>query len=162
MADQPELSVAAARRAAADDDLDAWMADFLASPGSDNAELADILRDRELWWLGPLLLPIDRLHRLAGPPGHPVLTEVDESWWRDDVEDLGRRIADGWEPPPLVVTYRQRQLVVEDGNHRIEAIRQAGRADAWAIVGFADRAERDRYATSSLADGGQALVDAAT
>jgi hypothetical protein len=162
MADQPRFSVDAAQRAAADDDLDAWMATFLASPGSDNAELAGILHDRELWWLGPLLLPIDRLHRLAGPPGHPVLTEVDESWWRDDVEGLGQRISEGWVPPPLVVTYRDRQLVVEDGNHRIEAIRRAGRSEAWAIVGFRDRAERDRYAAASLADGGRSLVAAAT
>jgi hypothetical protein len=162
MGDHPEFSVEAAQRAAARDELDTWMTEFLASPGSDNPELAEILQGRELWWLGPLLLPIDRLHRLAGPPGHPVLSEVDESWWRDDVEGLGQRISDGWEPPPLVVTYRDRQLVVEDGNHRVEAIRQAGRDDAWAIVGFEDREMRDRYATSSLEDGGRSLIDAAT
>jgi len=162
MRDHHEFSVDAARAAAADDALDAWMAEFLASPGSDNAELAEILRDRELWWLGPLLLPIDRLHRLAGPPGHPVLTEVDEGWWRDDVGALGERISAGWEPPPLVVTHRDRQLVVEDGNHRIEAIRQAGGDEAWAIVGFEEQVERDRYATSSLIDGGRSLIDSAT
>jgi hypothetical protein len=161
MADHQGFSVDAARRAAAVDELDTWMAEFLASPGSDNAELAEILHDRELWWLGPVLLPIDRLHRLAGPPGHPVLSEVDEDWWRDDVGDLGERIERGWEPPPLVVTYRNRQLVVEDGNHRIEAIRQAGRDEAWAIVGFEDRSERDRFAAESLDDGGRSLVESA-
>jgi hypothetical protein len=155
------FSVDAARRAAAVDDLDTWMAEFLASPGSDNAELAEILRGRDLWWLGPIRLPIDRLHRLAGPPGHPVLTEVHESWWRDDVAELGERIEDGWEPPPLVVTYRDRQLVVEDGNHRIEAIRRAGDDGAWAIVGFADRDERDRFAATTLEDGGRSLVESA-
>ena len=77
------FTVGAARDAAARDELAAWVARFLASPGSDNAGLAALLGDPPRSWLGPVLLPIDRLLRLAGPKGHPVLREVDDEEWRD-------------------------------------------------------------------------------
>jgi hypothetical protein len=40
MSDDHEYSVEAARKAAERGELDAWVARFLASPGSDNAPLA--------------------------------------------------------------------------------------------------------------------------
>jgi len=36
--------------------------------------------------------------------------------------------------------------VLEDGNHRVESIRQAGRRRTWAVVGFERPQERDRFA----------------
>lgn len=140
-----KFTVETAREAAARDELDAWMARFLASPGSDNAELGQMLRERSLLWIGPLELPIDKLNRLAGPPGHPVLVPVDDEAWRDDVEDLEERVEEGWEPPPVVVTYEDGQLKLEDGNHRVEGMRRAGETMAWSVVGFQTAEERDRF-----------------
>jgi hypothetical protein len=37
-------------------------------------------------------------------------------------------------------------LVLEDGNHRVEALRRAGSNQAWAVIGFVDPEERDRFA----------------
>lgn len=145
MTDEHPYSVTTAREAAERGDLAAWVAEFLASPGSDNAPLAEILAERPNNWTGPVQLPIDQLGRLAGPPGHPVLEEVEEHEWRDDVEDLKERVEEGWEPPPLVVTCRDGQFLVEDGNHRIEGMRRAGVEEAWSIVNFEDPAERDRF-----------------
>lgn len=145
MTDDHPYSVTTAREAAERDDLAAWVAAFLASPGSDNAPLAEILSERPDNWTGPVQLPIDRLSRLAGPPGAPVLEEVEEHEWRDDVEDLKERVEEGWEPPPLIVTCRDDQFLVEDGNHRIEGMRRAGVDEAWSIINFEDPAERDRF-----------------
>jgi hypothetical protein len=64
-------SVEAARAAAERDGLRDWVADFLASPGSDNAPLGAELRERYRWWVGPVELPLDQLNRLAGPPASP-------------------------------------------------------------------------------------------
>lgn len=141
------FSVASARRAAGEGELGAWVARFLASPGSDNAALGEQLTEAERWWSGPVRLPIDRLHRLAGPAGDPVLVTVDEDEWRDDVEELADRIDDDLDLPPVVVSYRSGsgQLVLEDGNHRVEALRRAGHRFAWGIVGFDDRDDRDRF-----------------
>ena len=61
-----------------------------------------------------------------------MIVEVDEDEWRDDVDDLADEVADGREPPPVVVRHEDGQLVLEDGNHRVEAMRRAGRTTAWA------------------------------
>ena len=149
MAADEEHTVDSARAAAARDELGAWVTAFLGSPGSDNAELADLLTEQGLCWLGPVQLPLDQLGRLAGPPGAPVMEEVDDEYWRDDVDELARRIEDGLQPPPTVVTYRDGDLVLEDGNHRVEALRRAGVGVAWCIVGFRDAEERDRFVVRS-------------
>ena len=141
----PETARAAAKR----DELGDWVAEFLSSPGSDNAELADDLTGRLAWWLGPVQVPIDDLHRLAGPPGAPVLQELGEDEWRDDVDDLSRRVRAGHEPPPVIASYRNGQLVLEDGNHRVEAVRRAGAGHAWAVIGFESTEARDSYLAGS-------------
>jgi hypothetical protein len=145
--DDHEFSVSSARRAAQRDDLDEWVRRFLASPGSDNAELGRQLTAEPRWWIGPVRLPITSLHRLVGPPGDPVLCPVeDDDSWRDDVAEMAEKIdEDAWEPPPVVVMYRHDQLVLEDGNHRVESLRRAGETDAWAVVGFESADERERF-----------------
>jgi hypothetical protein len=140
-----QFSTASARAAADRDELGTWVAEFLASPGSDNALLAERLADGDPVWFGPVRLPISELNRLAGPAGEPVLEVVEEDEWRDDVDDMKEKIDDGWEPAPMVVSYRDDQLVLEDGNHRTESLRQAGEEDAWAIVRFDDAAQRDQF-----------------
>lgn len=146
--DEP-YTTATAREAAARDELGQWVERFLASPGSDNALLGEALAAAPRWWMGPVELPLDQLHRLAGPPGAPVLEVVDEDWWRDDVQDLAERIDDGLEPAPVVVSHREGQLVLEDGNHRVEALRRAGTEHAWAVISFETEAELDRFVARS-------------
>lgn len=144
-----EFSVDAARQAAVDDQLEAWVAQFLASPGSDNAELGRMLAERGLTWFGPVEVPIDELHRLAGPPGEPVLVAVDDDFWRDDVEEMEQKVEDGWQPPPVIATYRGDHLVLEDGNHRVESLRRAGEDRAWTVIGFERPEDRERYAATT-------------
>jgi hypothetical protein len=141
----PETARAAARR----DRLGDWVAEFLSSPGRDNAPLAHELSERLRCWLGPVEVPIDDLHRLAGPPGAPVLQEVDDDEWRDDVDDLSRRVEAGHEPTPVIASYRGGRLVLEDGNHRVEAVRRAGARQAWVVIGFESPEERDGYLARS-------------
>jgi hypothetical protein len=61
------------------------------------------------WWAGPVSLPLDQLHRLAGPAGDPVLCPVPEEYWDDRVEAMDELAQKGWEPAPVIVAYR-RQL----------------------------------------------------
>lgn len=129
-----DYSLASARAAASEGRLDRWVSDFLASPGSDNADLADLLEEEGLAWEGPVRLPIDELNRLAGPPGDPVLVEVPAKEWRDDVHEMREEVEDGWEPPPVIVVERGGQFVLEDGNHRVESLRQAGETEVWALL----------------------------
>jgi hypothetical protein len=145
MTEDDRESLDAARAAAARDELGAWVAEFLASPGSDNAELGEELTTELRWWLGPVQIPLNQLHRLAGPRSDAVLCPVDDDYWRDDVNDLAQKVNDGWEPPPVIVSYRDGQLVLEDGNHRVEGVRRSGDRHTWAVIGFEDPEERDRF-----------------
>jgi hypothetical protein len=145
MTDDDRYSVDAARAAAERGQLEPWVAEFLASPGSDNGPLAEELTNRPRWWLGPIRIPLRQLHRLAGPPGEPVLRALDEDEWRDDVEDLEHKVRDGWEPPPVIASYRAGRLVLEDGNHRVEGVRRSGARVTWVVIGFDDPDERERF-----------------
>jgi hypothetical protein len=149
VSDDHTYSIGSARSAAARDELGEWVSGFLASPGSDNAALGEQLKDQRLFWIGPLRVPLDQLFRLAGPADAPVLCPVDEDAWRDDVDELAEKVDDGLEPPPVIVTAQDDQLVVEDGNHRIEALRRAGVDHAWAVIGFEGPEQRDRFVARS-------------
>jgi hypothetical protein len=150
MRDDPEFSVESARRAAGEDRLRDWVAQFLASPGSDNAVLAEKLSKELTWWAGPVQLPLGKLHRLAGPPGDPVLCPVDDEYWDERVEDMDELAERGWDPPPVIVACRGDELVLEDGNHRAEGLRRAGRQVIWAVIGFAEQEARDRFRAGSV------------
>lgn len=132
-----EHTIDSARAAQRRDVLGDWVAEFLASGGSDNAALGEELRTEIRHWHGPIRLPLDELQRFVGPPGDPVVVEVDEDYWDDRVPDLADKIEDGMEPPPVIVRVRDDGLHLEDGNHRVEGLRRAGETRAWAIVGAA-------------------------
>jgi hypothetical protein len=146
MHDDPPYTVGSARAAADQGQLATWVARFLASPGSDNRVLAEQLPKELGWWVGPVRLPLDQLNRLAGPPGDPVLCPVDEEYWDDRVDAMDKLAEVGWEPPPVIVAYRKGQFVLEDGNHRVESVRQAGQQVIWAVVGFAHREDSAHFA----------------
>jgi hypothetical protein len=145
MSDDAEYLVEGAQGAAERGELRDWVRRFLSSPGSDNPGLGEQLSETLGWWLGPVPLPIDRLHRLAGPPDAPVLCPIDEEDWGDDVDEIQQRVEQGWVPPPVIVTYRDGQLVLEDGNHRVEGLRRSGARETWAVVGFESAEEHDRF-----------------
>jgi len=146
MTEQQEFSVESARDAAERDELEDWVIRFLSSPGSDNAPLAEILTAPPRVWAGPMRLPIDRLNRLAGPPDEPVLCPVDDDFWRDDVDEIADQVhSDGWTPPPVIVTFQDGQLTLEDGNHRVEGLRRAAEHATWAVVGFESAEDRDAF-----------------
>ena len=55
-----------------------------------------------------------------------MLCPVDDDEWGDNVEEMKDNIEDGWEPPPLIVSFQDDKLVLEDGNHRVESLRRSG------------------------------------
>lgn len=144
MADDRRFSLGSAFEAARDDRLALWVGDFLTSRGSDNAILAAALANHRHWWLGPVALPVEDLVRLAGPEDD-ALCPIDEEEWEDDVESMEESLEEGWEPPPLLVEYQEGKLLLQDGNHRYEALVRAGETQAWALVMFDNPEARDRF-----------------
>ena len=146
-----EFSLAGARAAAADEDeLAQWVGAFLASDGSDNEVLAAALAQERHWWVGPLRVPVDEFVRLAGPEDE-ALCPIEPDEWEGDVDAMEDSLDEGWQPPPLLAEYQDGRLVLQDGNHRYEALVRAGQSHAWALVFFDDPRERDEFrATSAL------------
>jgi hypothetical protein len=146
------FDLASARAAAGEGRIAEWVGEFLASPGSDNATLAAGLAQRRHWWLGPLRLPIDHLTRLAGPE-LSVECPIDPAEWNDDVDLMTDELDEGWEPPPLLAQWSPEYgaLLVQDGNHRLEALQREGASHAWVIAWFDDPNDLDRFLAKILA-----------
>jgi len=140
----PRFSLSSARAAAAAGRTALWVGEFLASRGSDNSVLAAALAQEPHWWVGPIRVPLDDLVRLAGPE-KDALVPVAREAWEDDVENMQESIDQGWEPPPLLAEYQDGRLLLQDGNHRYEALAREREREAWVLVFFNDPAERDAF-----------------
>ena len=140
-----QFSLATAFEAAERDRLALWVGDFLASRGSDNATLAAGLAQEPTWWLGPLRVPLSDLTQLAGPDDEDVLGPIEPEDWEGDVGAMEESLEQGWEPPPLLAEFRDGQLLIQDGNHRYEALERAGESHTWVLIWFTDETERDRF-----------------
>ena len=152
MTAEDPYSVEAAKRADDAGRLAEWVTTFLASPGSDNEALAAELVFGGASFLGPVRLPLDDLHPLAGPDDHDVFIPVPERQGGDEVASMDESLARGWEPPPLLVSYRGGLYMLEDGNHRHDALRRAGATHTWAIVVFWDESERSAFSSCLAPD----------
>ena len=145
------FSLESAHAAAAEGRTAIWVGDFLSSRGSDNVVLAAALAQRPHWWVGPVLVPLGDLERLAGPEDD-VLVRVPEDVWEDDVEAMQEHLEHGWEPPPVLAEYRDGRLLLQDGNHRYEALARENESHAWTLVFFESAAERESFLATRSAD----------
>ena len=79
-----------------------------------------------------------------------MVCDVDPAEWEHDVEEVRTNLDDGWEPPPLLAEWRDGRLLLQDGNHRFEALTRAGASRAWTLVYFPTLEARDQFAASYL------------
>jgi hypothetical protein len=150
MSHVPRFSLAGASAAAdgGDEEIARWVGDFLAVQGG-NPVLAAALARAPHWWFGPVELPLVSLERLAGPEdGAPC--PVSPAQWAQDVGAMEESLDDGWEPPPLLAEWQHGRLLLQDGNHRFEALVRAGASHAWTLVYFPSLDDRDRFAAHYL------------
>lgn len=136
-----------AQRAAARDEIALWVGDLLASPGSDNEILAAALAQKQHWWVGPVELPLEDLVRLAGPEDD-ALVPIDDDVWEEDISTMEESVEEGWEPPPLLAEHQDGRLLLQDGNHRYEALSRSGAPTAWVLIYFDDKASYREYVSA--------------
>ena len=136
-----------AQRAAERDEIALWVGGLLASPGSDNEILAAALAQKQHWWVGPVELPLEDLVRLAGPEDD-ALVPVDDDVWEADISAMEESVEEGWEPPPLLAEHQDGRLLLQDGNHRYEALSRSGAPTAWVLIYFDDEASHREYVSA--------------
>ena len=120
--------------------------------GSDNEVLAAALAHRP-----PLVGRPGRRSRSTtscGSPGPRTRRScpIEAEEWEDDVDAMEESLDDGWEPPPLLAEYQDGRLLLQDGNHRFEALVRAGASHAWTLVYFDDPRDLDEFRAASTLD----------
>lgn len=144
------FDLASARRAAAEGRTAEWVGAFLATEGG-NELLAAALAQDPHWWAGPMWLPLSSLERLAGRDDEDVLCVVDPDEWEGDVAAMEEELESGWEPPPLLAQHeRDGRLLLQDGNHRFEALSRDGAEGAWVLVYFDRPEDRDAFLAAAV------------
>lgn len=144
MTTRTAFSLASARAAACEGETARWVGDFLATEGG-NEILAAALAQDPHWWVGPVRVPLVALERLAGPEDEEVLCPIEPEEWEDDVAEMADLLEGGWEPPPLLAEHQDGRLLLQDGNHRYEALSREGAEWAWVLIYFDDEAARDAF-----------------
>src|SRR5215471_5886799 len=113
--------------------LDDWVYAYLSGGPWANAGLREGLRRQRRYWIGPLLLPLQRLERCCGPePGMEFSASAQA--WRRKVSEIASGLADPKNIPPLIVEWRTGVLSVRDGSHRYAAMTAAGWNACWVII----------------------------
>lgn len=100
-----------------------WVISFLRGPGN-NEHLADIVEK-----IG--ILPtfseqdLSKLQRICGPERGMIFHE-DECEWQRRVFQIQKKLKEGWQAPPLIVTNYWGDFHISDGSHRHEALLRNG------------------------------------
>ena len=114
--------------------LAAWLQAFLRNEGR-NIPFADGLLLAPRRYHGPERWSLSALSRCCGPEPDMAF-RVDANAFERRVRALMETLACGqWDMPPLIV-HRDAdgRLTLNDGNHRLEALRRLGVQEAWVLV----------------------------
>ncbi|WP_282937265.1 hypothetical protein [Paenibacillus sp. RC67] len=114
--------------------LEEWIHLYLNSAGR-NPVMSQGLKQKQRYWVGPILVDVQRLRRCHGPE-----TETDMEYkspvelWEHRVNQFADMFSEGWDAPPPIVEVRGETLSVRDGNRRTAALQRAGIHKYWVII----------------------------
>jgi hypothetical protein len=49
----------------------------------------------------------------------------------------------------VIASYRDGELFLEDGNHRVEGVRRSGADQTWTVIGFDSPEDREQFEVPS-------------
>jgi ectoine hydroxylase-related dioxygenase (phytanoyl-CoA dioxygenase family) len=122
--------------------MNGWVARYLSAEHS-AVGFREGLRFEPRHWIGPLLIPLNRLERSHGPE-QAIEFPVNVDAWQRRVSDAASGLTDPMDAPPLLVEWRAGRLVTSDGNHRHAAMVAAGWNACWVLVGCNGIEDYDR------------------
>ena len=113
--------------------LEEWIHLFLYGEGN-NKPFSDGLKIEPRRFLAPEKMNLNRLARCCGPEAE-MQFNVPEEGFIKRVGNIFDRYKNGnWDMPPLIVCRGGNGYIINDGNHRYEALKKAGEAQHWVIV----------------------------
>ena len=121
------------------DKMDAWVHLYLNSEGK-NIPFSDGLKLCDRYFFSPAKFPISFFERCSGPE-EDMKYRVDKGWWEYKMSELKKAIQAGAEMPPIIVNFVDGKFELNDGNHRLQAYRDLGTKEAWAIVWITEEQE---------------------
>ena len=120
-------------------EIEVWVHLFLNSVG-DNKPFSEGLKLQKRYWLKPLFIELGKLRRCCGPEPEMQFV-VPTDGWESHITYFQSLIQDGWNMPPLIAYNESDYLIVNDGNHRLEAMKREGIEKCWVIIWESNSAE---------------------
>lgn len=113
--------------------LEEWVLAYLGSEDGHNLPFAEGLRREPRMYLGPFLMPLDRLERCSGPEPD-IQFPAHSQDFENRVIAMGDFLRSGGELPPVIVNVTGGRFIVNDGNHRVAAYQRLGMQECWVIL----------------------------
>ena len=130
-----KYSVSEAMKFSEKNELDKWLQLFLRDDSyehaSPNIALADGLLLEERFYLGPILIDLDKLttKRIE----KDIKDENDLKYYKEVVDSMFKNYSN-YNFPPFIVEYKDDKLYLTDGNHRYSALRKLGIDKYYVII----------------------------
>jgi hypothetical protein len=113
--------------------LEEWIHLFLRSEG-DNVGFSDGLKLFPRKFAPPTLMDLNQFVRCCGPESD-MKWQIDEKGFNTKVHGIMDKYRTGtWDMPPLIIGLSDGMYEVNDGNHRIEALKRLKIDKYWVII----------------------------
>ena len=119
--------------------IEEWVHEYLCGEGN-NKEFSDGLKLEPREYEKPKLMNLDLFTRIYGPePGMKFSIKEDDTeqikwFWLNTGGILERYRAGNWDMPPLIIQDCSGEYELNDGNHRLEALKILGIKEYWVIL----------------------------
>jgi len=118
-----------------------WATEFLRT--TNNERFAEMI-SLEGVFIGPIEIDLSKLKRVCGPEEHMIFKE-EKSYWEDKVESMEYAIETGWDMPPIMIWFKDKEFSIADGSHRYQALLNCGKKTYWSFIWFKTNEEYRDY-----------------
>lgn len=126
--------------------LEEWVHEFLVGEGN-NIEFSKGLKLNYRQYYGPVKMKLDLFERCCGPE-ETMMYRVAEEPFEENIRMMVKDIEAGWDIPPLIVNYVDKKFVINDGNHRFEALKRTGVNEYYIVLWTTEASEMDDFLES--------------
>lgn len=111
--------------------IEEWVHEFLLDIGN-NKDFSDGLKLEKRYYYGPVKMPLSMFRRICGPE-EDMKYQNPKDGFEYHVGNMINSIGDGWDLPPLIINYTNKEFELNDGNHRYEALVRSNISDYYVI-----------------------------